>query len=69
MFSDTLLGKPRLVALTKTDIFPSEKSIAIPDFDEDIKTFAISAVKGNGIKELVYFLGNMIEELNSKIFY
>ena len=69
LFSDTLLGKPRLVALTKTDIFSSEKSIAIPYFDENIETFTISAVKGDGIKKLVYFLGNMIEELNSKIFY
>ena len=63
LFSNTLLGKPRLVALTKTDIFPSEKSIAIPDFNENIETFSISAVKGEGVKKLVYHLGNIVEKI------
>ncbi len=63
LFSDKLLKKPRLVALTKTDIFPSGENITIPYFGENTETTTISAVKGDGIKKLIYRLGSLIEQL------
>ena len=63
LFSDSLLKKPRLVALTKTDILFPEENFETPDFGDNIETFAISAVKGDGIKELVYRLGDVVESL------
>jgi len=63
LFSDKLLRKPRLVALTKTDVFPSGENIKIPDFGDNTEALAISAVKGDGIKSLVYRLGSVVEQL------
>ncbi len=63
LFSDKLLRKPRLVALTKTDIFHSGENITIPDFGENTEAVAISAVKGDGIKRLIYHLGSVVEQL------
>ena len=63
LFSDSLLKKPRLVALTKTDILFPEENFEIPDFGDNIETIAISAIKGDGIKELVYRLGDVVESL------
>ena len=63
LFSDKLLRKPRLVALTKTDIFHSDENITIPDFGDNTEAVAISAVKGAGIKGLIYHLGSIVEQL------
>ncbi len=64
LFSEKMLEKPKLVALTKTDLFPPDEPLDMPDFGDDIETAAISAVTRNGIKELVYRLGTIIEQLN-----
>ncbi|MFC1538383.1 GTPase ObgE [Candidatus Latescibacterota bacterium] len=64
LFSEKLIEKPKLVALTKTDILPPDEKIEIPDFGKNIETFAISAVKHDGLKELVYRLGTIVEQLN-----
>jgi len=59
-FSGRLLEKPRLVALTKIDLLPSEEHLTVPDFG--IESFAVSSVKGYGLRRLVYRLGEMVEE-------
>jgi len=58
-FSGRLLEKPRLVALTKIDLLPPEE-LTLPDFG--IESFAVSSVKGYGLRRLVYRLGEMAEE-------
>lgn len=63
LFSDKLIKKQRLVALTKTDIIPSGERITIPDFGENTEVLAISAVSGDGIKGLIYRLGSVVEQL------
>ena len=59
-YSEKLLEKPRFVALTKTDIIPPDEKITLPDFGENNGVFTISSVKGDGIHELIYRLGNEI---------
>ena len=60
-FSNTLLKKPRIVALTKTDIIPPDDSEPLPDFG--VESFAISSVQGKGLDKLVYSLGKIIENI------
>ena len=67
LFSEKLLTKPRFVALTKTDLFPPDKTIPTPDFGDGVGTFAISSVKGDGLDSLVYHLGSVIENEMQKI--
>ena len=62
LFIENLLNKPRLVALTKTDLLPPDEHIPTPDFGEKCETFAISSVKGEGIDRLVYHLGSLVEK-------
>ena len=59
-YSKRMLEKPRLVTLTKSDLFPSGESIPTPSFPDGCETFAISAVKGDGIDRLVYRLGEIV---------
>lgn len=59
-FSATLLEKPRLAAITKTDIVPSEDELSKPDLG--IETFYISSANGSGIQSLIYRLGDMLEK-------
>lgn len=61
LYSPKLLEKPRLVALTKTDLLPSGERLSIPDFGEGIETFTFSAVSGEGIPGLIYRLGEVVE--------
>jgi len=62
LFNENLLNKPRLVALTKTDLLPPDEHIPTPDFGEKCETFTISSVKGEGIDKLVYHLGSLVEK-------
>jgi len=66
LFSAQLMTKPRLVALTKTDFFPVGEKISVPDFKDNVKTFLISSVRGDGIERLVYYLGSLVEETTKK---
>jgi len=58
-FSPELLEKPRLIALTKTDILPHDSTPDMPDLG--VETVAISSVRGDGIDRLVYRLGEIVE--------
>ncbi len=61
LYSPRLLEKPRLAALTKTDLLPPGERPSIPDFGEGVGTFTFSAVSGEGIPGLVYRLGEVVE--------
>lgn len=61
-FSEKLLEKPRLAAITKTDVMPSVKETPLPDFGIDC--VAISAVTGDGVDDLVYRLGAILERMS-----
>ena len=61
LYSDAMLDKPWIVALTKTDLLPPGESPVIPDLGEDIPVITISAVTGNGLDRLLYHLGDVIE--------
>jgi GTPase len=63
LYSETLLAKPRLIALTKTDLLPPDEKPAAPVFGSGIETFVISAATGDGIKPLIYRLGALVESL------
>jgi len=61
-FSESMLDKPRLVALTKTDILPHDDRPALPDLGCAVETIAISSVSGNGVDRLTYRLAGLVEE-------
>ncbi len=65
-FNPELLEKPQIVALNKTDLPEAEeKASELLDFFElkGIKVFQVSAVTGQGLKELVNFAGAELERL------
>lgn len=62
LYSARFLEKPRLVALTKTDLLPPGEKVRIPDFGERVEATAISAVSGEGIAGLTYRLGAAVEQ-------
>jgi GTP-binding protein len=62
LHSPRLLEKPRLVALTKTDLFPPGEKVRIPEFGKRVDAAAISAVSGEGIAGLTYRLGAAVEQ-------
>ena len=66
-FSEKMLEKPRLVAFTKIDLLPPDETFSMPDFGENVETFTISSVKGDGLESLVYFLGGMVEKVAEKV--
>lgn len=66
-FSDKMLKKPRLVAITKTDLLPRGETVSFPDLGEDIKSFPISAINGDGIDKLLYHLGSMVETETQRV--
>jgi len=49
-FNKGLLDKPRLVVVTKMDI--AAEDLEIPDLEEGVRVLPISAVSGQGLKEL-----------------
>ena len=65
LYSDTLAKKIRFVAITKTDLMPPDEPRVLPDFGKDIEAFAISAVNGDGIKDLVFRLGRAVEAMQA----
>jgi len=64
-FSAKLIEKPRLVALTKTDVFQAGEKPVAPVFDDGVDVMTISSVNGDGIDGLVYRLASTVESLSS----
>ena len=61
LFSPELLEKPRIAILTKTDLLSPDERPKEPFVADGVETFAISAVSGDGIHELVHRLGARVQ--------
>ncbi len=58
----SLLDKPHAVALTKADLFEVPDRALPESWSDPAPRFAISAVSGHGLGDLVSFLGNRVRE-------
>lgn len=63
--------RPQVIAANKTDVLPADDTTMVDavkaEFEpKGIKVFPISAVTGQGIKELLYFVNQMLSELNEE---
>jgi len=69
-YNPQLLTRPQVIAANKTDLMTEEDAAAVlqrlrDEFEpQGIKVFAISAVSGKGIKELLYYVGDMLRNLD-----
>jgi len=61
-FSPALLDKPCAVAFSKSDLLGSEPDFDDPLEDQEMPRFLISSVSGQGLPELVGFLGQQVNE-------
>ncbi len=66
-YSETLAKKPQIIAVNKMDIFtPEEQEIALTllkeELGEDVPMFPISAVSGQGIRELLYAAYELLKQ-------
>ncbi len=67
-FDPELAGRETIVVLNKIDIDPEgERALEVLNYfaDKGIKVFKISAVTGEGVDELVAFIGSEVERLKS----
>ena len=68
-YNPDLLKKPQVIAANKTDVFfGSEEETVIDllkeEFEKDgIKVFPISAVSGKGVKELLYYVYELLKTI------
>jgi GTP-binding protein len=68
-YDDSLTGKPQLVVLTKIDVPEVREKIEdmSRQFEDDgYKVMAVSAVTGEGLKELVTVVGNELDRLRGE---
>jgi len=69
-YNPQLLTRPQVIAANKTDLMTEEDAAAVlqrlrDEFEpQGIKVFAISAVSGKGIKELLYYVRDMLRNLD-----
>ncbi|MCK5913385.1 MAG: GTPase ObgE, partial [Desulfuromusa sp.] len=65
-YDETLTGKPQLVVLTKIDV-PEvrEQTVQLMEHFKSVgyQVFSVSAVTGEGLKELVTAVGNELDRL------
>ena len=69
LFNEELADRPQVVALNKTDIAEAkEKSLRLLKFfsSKCIKVFPVSSVTGEGLKELVDFVGEQVEKMKQE---
>lgn len=70
-YSDKLANLPQVIAANKTDVFfGGEEEEVIKKLREEfephgIKVFPISAVSGKGVKELLYHVKKMLDEIHT----
>lgn len=66
-YHESLLDRPQVIAANKMDLLPPEND-AIDRLKQEfepkgIRVFPISAVSGQGIKELLYYVNQLLDEL------
>lgn len=69
-YERTLLEKPRLIALSKTDVLPPEEREMLPDvigedFPDDVEVYPISSVAGFGLDRLRHRLWEEVRKERS----
>ena len=71
-YSEELAKRPQVIAANKTDVFyGTEEETVISLLKEEfepkgIPVFPISAVSGKGVKELLYYIRKMLDELHEE---
>lgn len=71
-YSDELAKRPQVIAANKTDVFyGTEEDTVISLLREEfepkgIKVFPISAVSGMGVKELLYYVRGLLDEIHEE---
>lgn len=71
-YNKSLLDRPQVIAANKIDIFygdEEEKAISLikDEFEpKGIKVFPISAVSGKGVKELLYYVRELLNQIDTK---
>lgn len=74
-FNPKLLEKPQVIAANKIDAIYGEEESALPLLKEEfepkgVRVFPISAVSGQGLKELLYYVNELLSKLdNTPIVY
>ena len=68
-YNPSLLTKPQVIAANKIDAFYGENNDVIErlrkEFEgQEIKVFPISAVSGQGLKELLYYVNGLLQSLD-----
>ncbi len=68
-YNPKLLEKPQVIAANKMDAVYGEKSDVVEtlraEFETDVrKVFPISAVSGKGLKELLYYVGGLLKNMD-----
>lgn len=68
-YNPELLKKPQVIAANKIDAIYEEAESSIPDLKAEfepqgIKVFPISAVSGQGLKELLYYVNDLLSGLD-----
>ena len=68
-YNPKLAKRPQVIAANKMDAMPEEDREVIIEMleeafaDKDIKIFPISAVSGQGVKELLWYVNDLLKEL------
>ena len=70
-YNPALMERPQVIAANKIDAIYSEDESPIELLREEfepkgIKVFAISAVSGKGLKELLYYVNDLLENMDSE---
>lgn len=71
-YSDELAKRPQVIAANKTDVFyGTEEDTVISLLREEfepkgIKVFPVSAVSGKGVKELLYYVRGLLDEIHEE---
>lgn len=71
-YSEELAQRPQVIAANKTDVFyGNEEDTVITLLKEEfepkgIKVFPISAVSGKGVKELLYYVKQLLDEIHEE---
>lgn len=67
-YNPDLIKRPQVIAANKIDAFYDDTNDAIEkikaEFEPEIKVFPISAVSGKGLKELLYYVREMLDEFD-----
>ncbi len=72
-YNPEIAGRPQVIAANKTDMIYTEDGESNPveklkaEFEpKGIKVFPISAISGQGIRELLYYVRNMLDQIDDK---